>query len=134
MRVAQVRKRTKYNCRFLNVADALDMSFFSNAKDRLLEGVALAYLNNTLLTPYGRATRLRIDSAAKNIHIEVELKGETIPVQVEVTDYEIIEESGASFAVIKAVRTSREWLTALAQERICQQRFKLPQQAAALLR
>ncbi len=109
------------------------MSVFSNAKDRLIEQVALSYLNGTLLAPYGRATRLRIDSAAKTIDLEVVLKGEAAPLQIEITDYEIRKRGDRYFATLKEVRTSREWLTTLARAQLNEKRFELPPQVGRLL-
>jgi hypothetical protein len=109
------------------------MGILSNAKDRLVEGAALSYLNGTLLAPYGRATDLRIDSAAKSLAIEVELKGEATPVQIEITDYELVKEEGRYFVTIKGARTSREWLTALAEDHLLNRRFEVPAQAGSML-
>jgi len=109
------------------------MGILSNAKDRLVEQMAMAYLNGSLLAPYGRATRLRIDSTAKKICIEAELKGESSPVRVEVTDYEIKQEGNRYFATVKGVGTSREWLTTLAMKHLRNVRFELPAQVGGLL-
>lgn len=109
------------------------MGVFSNAKDRLVEQAALSYLNGTLLAPYGRATSLRLDSTAKTINIEVELKGETAPLQIEITDYEISKDGDRYFAIVKGIRTSREWLTALAKNQLYNDRFELPPKVGRLL-
>jgi hypothetical protein len=109
------------------------MSLFAKAKDRVVEQLALAYLNNNLLGPYGRATELRIDSTARQISICVELKGETSPVEIVITDYELRSEANRHVAVLKGVRTSRAWLTALAENRLLNVPLKLPPQVAQLL-
>jgi hypothetical protein len=109
------------------------MGVFSKTKDRLLEQAALPYLNTKLLAPYGRATSLRIDSSAKTIRIEVELKGETMPVEIDIVDYDITKEGDRYFATVKEVRTSREWLTALAKTQVRKSRFELPAKAGRLL-
>src|SRR3982750_3665285 len=103
------------------------MALFSKARDRMVERVALVYLNATLLRPYGRAHRLHIDSTTKTIRFEIHLKGETEPVEVEITDYEITREADRYFALVKSIRTSREWLTALATDQVCDRRFDLPE-------
>jgi len=109
------------------------MGILSKAKDRVIEQLALAYLNGTLLTPYGRATELQIDSEAKTIRITAELKGETTPVEIEITDYEIRQEGEDYFAKIKGIRTSREWLTALAVNHLRNVSVKLPAQVGGWL-
>ena len=109
------------------------MGILSNAKDRVVEQVALAYLNGKLLKPYGRATRVRIDSTAKTISIETELKGETAPVKIEVRDYEIRQDGSRYLAKVKEIRTSREWLTILASKHLRNVPFELPAQVGQLL-
>jgi hypothetical protein len=109
------------------------MGFLSNARDRVAERTALSYLNGTWLAPYGRATNLRLDSGTKTISIEVALKGEASPVQIEITDYEITKDGERYFAMVKGIRTSREWLTALAENHLLNRRFELPSQAGSVL-
>ena len=109
------------------------MGVFSKAKDRVLEQMALSYLNSKWLEPYGQATSLRIDSAARAITVEVELKGETKPVRIEILDYDIRQEGDRYFAVVKEIRTSREWLTVLAREQLVKSQFELPAKVARLL-
>lgn len=109
------------------------MGILSTAKDRVLEQMALAYLNGNLLAPYGRATSLRINSSAKTICIEAELKGESSPVRIEVNDYEIKQEGSRYLARVKGVSTSREWLTTLAMKHLRNVPFELPAQVGALL-
>lgn len=109
------------------------MGLFTSTKDRIVEQVALAYLNNSLLQPYGRATALRIDSTAKTIRLTAELRGETLPVEVEITDYEIRREGEHFVARLKGVRTSREWLTTLATQHLLNVPLKLPPQVGGLI-
>jgi hypothetical protein len=109
------------------------MGILSRTKDRVVAQLALAYLNGTLLTPYGRATELRIDSKAKTIHITAALKGEATPVEVEITAYEISRAGEHYFAKIKGIRTSREWLTALAGNHLRNVSLPLPAQVGGWL-
>jgi hypothetical protein len=101
-------------------------SRLSRLKDRVLEQVALAIVNRKWLARYGRATCLRLDSAGRKIYIEVELKGESVPVEIEIIDYEIRQDGERYFAIVKEIRTSREWLTTLATEQWCNSRFEVP--------
>jgi hypothetical protein len=109
------------------------MSLVSDCKDRVLEKMALPVLNNSILQPYGRAMKLRIDSAAKTVVVELELKGEPELVQLQINKYELIRAEDGSYAIIKDLRTSKEWLTTLAERHLLNRRLKLPPQAANLL-
>ena len=109
------------------------MGILKKVKDRAVEQMALVYLNSTLLVPYGRATTVQLDSTAKTIRIIVELKGETVPLEVKVTDYEISQKGKRHIAVIREIRTSREWLTALAKSYLQNVPLELPAQVGRLL-
>jgi hypothetical protein len=109
------------------------MGLLSGAKDRVIEYAALSYLNTKLLPAYGRATSLEIDSKARTLRLNLELKGEPAPVELEITEYEISNEEGRFFAVVKGARTSRDWLTALARDQLCNRKFELGPKAGPLL-
>ncbi|HHY84222.1 MAG TPA: hypothetical protein GYA07_01615 [Verrucomicrobia bacterium] len=102
-------------------------------KDRMTEQVALAYLNGNLLAPYGRATRLEIHSADRRLRIEVELRGETAPLEVEIGGYDISCEGERYFIGVKEVRTSREWLTAMARDQFGKGPLEVPASAGRWL-
>ena len=116
-----------------NSRNQIVMGIFSNAKDRVVERAALTYLNQSLLAPYGKATSLRLDSAARTLRVEVELKGENQSVEVDIVGYEITREGEQYYATIREVRTSREWLTTLASTQLQNRRFELPSEVGRLL-
>ena len=109
------------------------MGIISNVKDRAVEQMALTYLNSTVLLPYGQATSMRIDSTAKRIQITLDLKGETVPLNVKIIDYEISKNGQRYIATIKKIQTSREWLTALAEAYLQNVPLKLPPKVGRLL-
>ena len=109
------------------------MGIFASAKDRIVEQTALSYLNNSLLAPYGHATNLRVDSTAKTLSIEVELKGEVAPVRIEILDYDLAKQEDRYFISAAEIRTSREWLTRVAKDFLVKRRFELPSETGAML-
>lgn len=96
------------------------------AKDWLVEKAGIAMLNQAVLKPYGTLTKLKLDTTARTIDAEIELKGETQPVRIEVREYELRQEDGRSYFVIKNIETSREWLTTLARDFAVDKPFELP--------
>ena len=58
-------------------------------------------------------TQIQIDSTAKRIHIELELKGETSPIQIDVQSYELTTKAGETHIKIGEINTSREWINLL---------------------
>ena len=73
------------------------------------------------------------DFVAELFGITAELRGETAPLEVEITDYEIRRDGEIFLAQIKALRTSREWLTTLAVNHLQNVPLELPAQIGGLL-
>jgi hypothetical protein len=96
------------------------------AKDWLVEKAGMALLNQAVLKPYGTLTQLKLDTTARTIEAELELKGEAQPVQLQVREYELCEQDGRATVVLKDVHTSREWLTTLMGNFVVGKEFTLP--------
>jgi hypothetical protein len=109
------------------------MGFFSDSKDRMVEAAAVPMLNKAWLKPLGQATSLKLDSTSKSAEITLELKGEQTPVQIHVQEYEVLREPGGTFIVVKAVTTSREWMTAMAREYLVGRKLAVPPEAAGMM-
>ena len=109
------------------------MGFFSDAKDRMVESVALPMLNNAWLKSIGRATSLRIDSANKTAEICLELNGEQSPITIHVNEYQLVNEPNGTSIILKSVTTSRQWMTAIAQEYLVGRPLPVPPEHAALI-
>lgn len=103
------------------------------AKDWLVERAGMAMLNQAVLRPYGTLTQLTLDTAARTVEAELDLKGETQPVRVHVREFEIREQDGRAFVVIKDIHTSREWLTRLAHDFAVNKEFELPESVKKFL-
>jgi hypothetical protein len=104
-----------------------------SAKDWLLEKTAAAMLNQSVLKPYGTLTRFKLDTGRRSIEAELELKGETQPVSIEVHEYELNEENGRIYFVVKSMATSRDWLTTLARDFAVDRKFELPEAVRSFL-
>ncbi len=96
------------------------------AKDWLIEKAGMALLNQAVLKPYGTLTRLKLDTTARTIEADVELNGETQPVNVQVREYELRETDGRATVVLKDIHTSRDWLTTLMKNFVVDREFNLP--------
>lgn len=88
--------------------------------------MAPGILNTRVLEPYGRITDMRLNSAAGELDVTLELKGETEPVRVHIQRYELSREDGHTFLTIRDIVTSRPWLTALAENLALNKPLKLP--------
>src|SRR5437867_5404832 len=109
------------------------MGFFRRVKDGFIQRATPAVLNRTLLTDYGTITTVELDSAAKKLHLEALLRGETAPIRVEIASYEIERRDGEAFFTIKQIETSREWITTLARQQLIGRPIKLPKEFGGLM-
>jgi len=109
-------------------------SLFNPAKDYLLAGAVKLWFNQTL-NRYGQMTHIRIDSQNHRIDAELELKGESSPIQLAIKNYELSSETGETFMTIGEIQTSREWITQLISDYLPpdKKRFKVPGAIKALL-
>ena len=91
-----------------------------------MEKTAVAMLNQSLLRPYGMLTKLKMDTQRRSIEAELELKGETQPVRIQIHEYELKESGDELYFLIRNVSTSREWLTTLARDLVVDKPFEVP--------
>jgi hypothetical protein len=70
--------------------------------------------------------KLEIDSRRKTIHAEVELKGESEPVQIRVGAYSVAERDGKLMIELDDVSASREWLELLVQDLVKSRPIEAP--------
>ena len=71
-------------------------------------------------------TKLELDSKAKTIRLELDLKGETALIQVEARNYVLTQVSGNTFLSVGEFKTSREWLTTLLNQYAAKKPVSIP--------
>jgi hypothetical protein len=111
-----------------------NMGFFQTAKDRLVESTAPAVLNETLMRPYGKITSMKVDSGEKMIRLEALLRGEKESITVDVLAYEIAQRNGQISFIAKKIKTSREWITTLAEQKLVDRPIPVPEQLSAWIK
>src|SRR5579885_3081266 len=82
---------------------------------------------------YGTMTTLQIDSTNHSALFDLELKGETQPLRVNIGRYELTNANGKTFIEIHEVTTSREWLSLLAQQMVKGKKIEVPELLASVL-
>jgi len=101
-------------------------------QDSALESAARLYLNQEVRS-FGKISQLSIDRKQRKLFVQVELKGETSPVSVNVDRYELTEKEGSTFVTIHDVTASREWIGLALQKYVTGRQFRLPPAARQLL-
>lgn len=65
------------------------------------------------LPEFGEITNININSVKKNINIRLMLNGESIPVDISINSYKIIQLDGTNYITFSSVSTSKPWINAL---------------------
>jgi hypothetical protein len=105
------------------------MSIFSkiikiaNSVDTFITGGAITRsLINSQIKEYGEVIDLKIDNQAKTISLSVLLKGENLPINVKIDEYELDNAE----ITIKSANAERAWLNAALQNFVVGKSFKVP--------
>jgi hypothetical protein len=112
------------------LSDALKTVFFKMLPRGAQIQKVKAEINGSLLRKYGKLTRLDIDSAAKCISADLDLKGERECIQVRICNYQLT--TGADENMVfqtGTIKVSREWLdvliNALVQKNLIPERIEV---------
>jgi hypothetical protein len=110
------------------------LNIFKQGKDFLIEQAFLTWFN-TIKKHIGHMTQIKINSENKSIELDLELKGETAPLRVQIQNYRIFTTDGETFIELTDVTTSREWINALLADypQPEKRRFKVPAAVKMLL-
>lgn len=101
---------------------------FSPVKDFAVEMAVKAWFNQTQKR-YGYMTKIQIDSKIKHIDVELDLKGESTPMRIEVKSYKLgSDPDGETYIEVGDIETSREWLNVMIADYFKPEnrRFKVP--------
>ncbi|SEQ75605.1 hypothetical protein SAMN04488038_11092 [Solimonas aquatica] len=103
-----------------------------SVKDGALAVGLRAYVNDKL-KEYGEVLDCQIDTSKNTLSLRAQLRGDPQPVSATIKRYELEREDGEVYFSIKAVETSREWVTLLLNKLLIGRRFKIPSKVAGLL-
>ena len=97
----------------------------SNLDNFITGGRITKSLINSRIKEYGEVIDLKIDNKEKVISVKAQLNGEESPITVEVTEYELHNNS----IEIKKVSSDRAWINAVLSNFVAGKSFKLPQKS-----
>jgi len=81
---------------------------------------------NQAIKSYGTVLAFKIDSKDQSFLIELMMKGEKLPIVVDIKNYEFIQHDGFTSVVMYEMRTNREWMQTLMDMFIVNKEFELP--------
>ena len=94
-------------------------------RDKAFEASARAFLNKKI-TEFGNVTALTVDTRLRKASLTAELKGESVPIWIEIGSYEIVELNGQTCIRVQEISASREWLTVAIRQYLVGRLVPLP--------
>ncbi len=101
------------------------MNLFSALKEKAFQVSAKAFLNDKIAS-FGTITDLNLDTRAKSVRLEVQLKGEATPIGVQIGRYELSRDNQRPMVSVSQVSASREWITTALNQYVVGRRFEIP--------
>jgi len=86
---------------------------------------------NQAIKSYGTVLAFKIDSQDRSFLIELMMKGEKLPIKIEIDKYEFIKHDGYTAVVIYSLHTNREWMQTIMDMFILNKEFELPKKLDA---
>ena len=81
---------------------------------------------NQMLKSYGTVLAFKIDSKDRSFLIELMMKGEKLPIIIDITSYEFIKHEEHTAVIMYEMKTNREWMQTLMDMFIINKEFELP--------
>jgi hypothetical protein len=105
---------------------------FTSLKDLALESSAKAWINREIGT-FGAVTKLEINTSTKTIQVELVLRGEPSPIVINAGSYELSQRDGDTCIALRAVTSSRDWVTGALNQYVVGRGFKIPSVVSLVL-
>lgn len=81
---------------------------------------------NQVIKNYGNVLAFKIDSKDRSFLIELMLKGEALPIRIEISKYEFIKHGDSTFVIIYSLKANREWIQTIMDMFVLNKEFELP--------
>ena len=82
---------------------------------------------NQVIKSYGTVLAFKIDSRDRSFLIEIVLKGEKLPIRIQIDKYEFIKHDGYSAVIIYSLTANREWMQTIMDMFLLNTEFALPE-------
>jgi hypothetical protein len=103
------------------------------SKDAAL-ALTIRRILNVRLDAFGEVTEVSLDTSRRRAQARLVLRGEAVPISIDIRKYEIERVDGSDCFTIVAAIASREWLTAALHQFVVGRRFHISRKAAAVAR
>lgn len=112
------------------------MSFKGKAI-RFLNKIAPEGLRTFALTQiigdYGKMLEFKFDPKEKYLHANILLAGETEPIDIEITDYDLVEQGNTLTITVRQARCDREWIDIALNKMLIGKPIEVPADKAGMV-
>jgi hypothetical protein len=108
-------------------------SFLRGPKDAAL-ALTVRTVCNAKLGGIGTMTELSIDTNQRECHVRLDLRGESQPLEIHVTKYDIKQQGDIATITVVDATASREWVTEALRAFVVGRSFTIPPAASAVLK
>jgi len=81
---------------------------------------------NQVIKSYGTVLAFKIDSKDRSFLIELVLKGEKLPIRIQIDKYEFVKHNDYSAVIIYSLTANREWMQTIMDMFLLNTEFALP--------
>jgi hypothetical protein len=107
------------------------MGIFSSFKDNL-SSFSGEQIIKKAVERYGVLQDFKINSSLKTMYLKVLLMGEKEPVEINIDKYTVTDEYGSTYVKVYDVKTSRPWMTRLAEDFLTKEKFEIPENYSSI--
>ena len=109
-----------------NKTISIKISRLAKTLDKITSSKSTIFLLNQILSKYGKITDLGIDRDIHKLNVYILLKGEDIPIKLNIHKYEIIKNGLTTSFIIKEANSDRDWVNAIINNFILGKEFLVP--------
>lgn len=82
---------------------------------------------------YGKMLEFKFDPKKKYLHASVLLAGENDPIDIEITDYDLVEQGNTLTITLRQVRCDRQWIDIALNKMLIGKPIKVPADKAGMV-
>ena len=86
---------------------------------------------NQAIKSYGTVIAFKINSKDGSFLFEIMLKGEALPVRLEISEYKFIQHEDYTSVIVYNIHANREWMQTIMEFAIVNKEFELPKKLEA---
>lgn len=110
------------------------MGFFTKSIKGPIVSKVLKVLLEKLISGFGTVSDFSVDSTTKQIVAVLQLRGESLPLTIDILKYEVESVNGESHLIIRELKSSKEWLDIALNKYIASLQIAIPKEYELIIK